>query len=159
MSVAHHVNRLVGVEVGLAIQRSQSKKTLLGILIAALPHKPPRRFGGKQNTDKEGNGPNPLQSPGKTETPFSGTVDLGANDTDADDLSKTPTEVDVAGEVSSERNGTDFRRISNCESLEDTPRNTAENLANEHGGEVLGSLRSQLLIHTKSQADSQQRWR
>ena len=43
------------------------------------------------------------------------------DDSDTNNLAKTPTEIDVRSQVPTKSNGTDFRGVSNCESLENTP--------------------------------------
>jgi hypothetical protein len=52
-------------------------------------------------------------------------------------LAQTPAEVDVCGQVATKSYGTDLRRIRNSQCLEDTPRNTAQNLGDKQSLDVL----------------------
>jgi hypothetical protein len=45
----------------------------------------------------------------------------GLDDSNGNELSKTPAEVDVSGKVSSKSDGADFGGVSDGQSLEDTP--------------------------------------
>jgi hypothetical protein len=44
------------------------------------------------------------------------------------DLTKTPAEIDIGSQVTTKSNGADFGSVGDCESLEDTPRDTTQDL-------------------------------
>jgi hypothetical protein len=52
------------------------------------------------------------------------------NNSNANNLTKTPAEIDIGGEVSTKSNGTDFRGVCDRESLENAPRNATQDLRN-----------------------------
>jgi hypothetical protein len=60
------------------------------------------------------------------------------NHTDTNQLAKTPTEVDVCGQISSQRHGAHLRGIGDGQGLEYTPWNTAKDLRNKQGLYVFG---------------------
>lgn len=62
----------------------------------------------------------------------------GADNSYTNLLAETPAEVDIGGQVATESHRADLGRIGNSESLKDTPRNTAQNLSNEQGLDILG---------------------
>jgi len=61
------------------------------------------------------------------------------DDPNTDDLTKTPAEIDVGGQVTAKSNGANFGGVCDSESLEDTPRNTTQNLRNLQIDHTLGS--------------------
>ena len=57
---------------------------------------------------------------------------------EADELSHNPAEVDVGGEVGPEGDWHDFRSVGGGDGLENSPRKTAKDLADQEHREVLG---------------------
>lgn len=63
--------------------------------------------------------------------PFVGAAEHGSNHADSNQLSQAPAEVDVRRQISAQRDGADFRSICDCQSLEDSPRDTTQDLADK----------------------------
>lgn len=51
--VHHHGDRLVGVKVGLAVERSQTEQGLLRVVDPSLSYEPPGTLGGQQDPDEQ----------------------------------------------------------------------------------------------------------
>jgi hypothetical protein len=137
--VDHHGNSLVGIEIGFALDAGQSKQRLLGIIQATLANQPPGRFGSEGDHDSERQGPDPLKSVGNSVGPLIVTIQHGVDNSNTNLLTDSPAEVDVGGEVTTEGNGADLGCIGDGDGLEDTPRNTAKDLADKQRLDVLGS--------------------
>jgi hypothetical protein len=120
-SVDNHGNRLVGIEVGLPFHRRKTKERLLGLFDAALSHKPPGALRSEEDTGDERDRPHPLQSVGNTVGPLILSAGHSLDDSNGNELSKSPAEVDVGGKISSESYRADFGGVSDGQSLEDTP--------------------------------------
>lgn len=133
----HHRNSFVGVEVSFPVQTGQAKEGAFGILDTSLPHKPPGRLRGHRNANEQRNRPHPLKPVWNPIRPLVIPIEHRLDHSNSDELSKTPAKVDISGEVSAERNRTDLGRISDGESLEDTPWNTTENLGSQQRFNVL----------------------
>lgn len=96
------------------------------------------RLGSQDDTDEDGDGPDPLDGEGDLVSPLGLVVDESTVDTGAYDLADDPAEVDVGGKEWSEAQGHDFGRVRYGHRLEGTPGETEEDVADESGGEVLG---------------------
>lgn len=129
--VHHHGHGLVGVKVGLAVQAGQAEQRPLGLLSLTPANEPPGRFRGKVDGDEEREGPHPLQTVGNTVGPLVVALQHGKDDANANLLAETPAEVDIGGEVASQRNGADFGGISYGDGLEDAPGDTAQDLGDQ----------------------------
>lgn len=84
--VPHHVDGLVHVKIRLSVERRKTEQVLLGLLVAALAHKPPRGFRCEEDANAEGNGPHPLQGIGHAPCPVRRVANLGLDDADANNL-------------------------------------------------------------------------
>jgi hypothetical protein len=62
----------------------------------------------------------------------------GSQYSDTDFLTKTPAEVDICCEITSERDGANFGGVGDANGLEDTPGKTAEDFGGEKHLDVLG---------------------
>jgi len=62
----------------------------------------------------------------------------GSQDCDTDFLTKTPAEVDICCEITSERDGANFGSVGDADGLEDTPGQTTEDFGSEEHLDVLG---------------------
>lgn len=138
VGVDHHGNRLVGVEGFLTVSDSQSLERLLGLVDAALANKPPGRLGGEPDSDYQGNRPHPLQGKGNLVSPLVVACNHASEHARGNELTKDPAEVDVGGEVGSEMSRADLRGIGGGQSLEDTPRDADQDLADQELDQSLG---------------------
>ncbi len=78
----HHGHRLPSVVLCVTrVLRDGLHDRLFGINEASLPCEPPRTLWGKEDTDEDGDGPNPLQGKGNLVRPFGGVVDQRLVDT------------------------------------------------------------------------------
>lgn len=137
--VDHHSNGLVGVEIGFAVETGQSEQGLLGVIQATLADQPPGRFGSKEDHDTERKGPDPLESVGNSVSPLVLAVQHGVDDSDTNLLADSPAEVDIGGEVTTEGDGADLGGVGDGDGLEDTPRDTTEDLGGEQSLYILSS--------------------
>lgn len=137
VGVDHHVDSVVGVEVGIVLG-GQAEKRFLGILDFLLADQPPWRFWSKETSDDDGKGPHPLESEGDFVGPFCLVGQHCSEHTRGDELSHNPTEIDVGGQVTPKRHRHDLGGIAGRECLENTPWDTAENFTNKQGLDVFG---------------------
>lgn len=68
----------------------------------------PRTLWSKGNADDERDRPHPLESIWNAVCPLIGAREHGSNDTDRNELAKTPAAIDVGGEVATQSDGADF---------------------------------------------------
>ena len=78
-----------------------------------------------------------MQRVGNTVGPLIVTTQHGLDDSNADELTQTPTEVDISGEMPTQGHGADLRRVGDGKGLENTPRDTAHNLRSKERLDVL----------------------
>ena len=154
VGVVHHRDLLLGVvDTGVV---GQSKNRSFGVLESAFSGQPPRpeglvldlyglffgeghlRLGGHEDTDEDGDGPDPLDGEGDLVGPFSGVADQSSVDTRADDLSDDPAEVDVGGQERSDLDGHDLGGVRHGHGLEGTPRETEQEVGDEEHGQIDG---------------------
>lgn len=138
VGVDHHGNRLVGVEGFRAVSGSQSLERFLGLVDAALANKPPGRLGSEPDSDHQGNRPHPLEGKGNLVSPLVVAGNHGSEHGGGNELAKDPAEVDIGGEVGSEMGRADLGGIGGGQSLEDTPRDADEDLADQELDQRLG---------------------
>ena len=133
----HHSHGLGGVEFAVASAR-EATEGAFGFLEAAVADEPPGGFGGEENADEERDGPHPLQGEGDAVAPFGGVVEHTSEDAGANELAEDPAEINVGGEVRAESDRGDFSGVGGCDGLEDAPRETTEDLADEQHLDIDG---------------------
>lgn len=107
----HHGNRLIRIEPGRLLVVCQSVQALLGLFIFSTPNEPPRTFRSEENESTEEGRPHQLQVVRQLPGEVVSAAELGLDNSDTDDLTETPAEVDVGGEVLTECHGHDFRGV------------------------------------------------
>jgi hypothetical protein len=118
----HHIHCIIDVEVRVGIGGSKFSKRLLGILQSILAHQPPRRFRGQQDTNRKWYRPDPLDCKRHSIGPVCVPVlEKGAENSLIQQGSYHPADVDVRGQVGSERDWAHFGRVDGGQSLENSP--------------------------------------
>lgn len=148
VGVVHHGNLLLGV-LGTGVV-GQSEDRSLGLLKLALSGEPPRRFRSEEDTDEDGDGPDPLDGKGNLVCPLGVVADQSSVDTGADDLSDNPTQVDVGGKERSDLDRHDLGGVGDSHGLESTPRETKEEVGSEQHLEG----RSELIVSGRNEWSS-----
>ena len=148
MTASTHGQSLIHIEIGFSVQAGKSEQVLPRILHPAFSDEKPRGLGGECDTGDQERQPHPLQSPGKTISPFALIAELGLDNSDSDDLTDTPAEVargvpktsgsagagerrvqsnlysHVGGQVSSKGDRAYFRGVGDGQGLPNTPGNS-----------------------------------
>jgi len=139
VGVDHHGYAILDTEACLfsVLGGGQFAESILGGFDIALSYVPPWRFGSEENTDEEGNGPHPLDSKGDSVRPLVGSLQERSQNSSGNKLPENPAEIDVSSEVGTECDGADFRGIGSRHGLEDSPRNTLQDITDEEGLKVL----------------------
>jgi len=135
--VNHHINGFIGIKVSLAVQASQAKEGCLSIFNSTLSDQPPRTLGSKGYSDEKRDRPHPLESVRNAVCPLIIAVKQRLHNTNTNSLTHSPAEVDVGCKVSAKSDRADFGSVGYGKGLENAPWNTAENLSNQQGLDVL----------------------
>lgn len=128
----------VGIKLETGLGADKLKNSLLGICMTTLTDQPPWRLWGKESSKNDERRPDPLDGEGDTVGPFGVHVEESTEDTGRDQLTNNPAEVDIGREVWSKNDGGNIRSIGQGESLENTPRDTEQDLAGKDHLDVLG---------------------
>lgn len=115
----HHRDGVAGVNPGALFLDPNNRRG--GLFEPAGADQVPGGLWGKVDQDHERDGPDPLDGKGDTEGPFVGARRHSLEHASGDELADDPAEVDVGGEVATERNRRDFARVRNARGLERSP--------------------------------------
>lgn len=129
------LNLGVGVEGNITLC-DECKDGSLGVFISLLANKPPGRLGGKESTEHDERRPSPLESKGDSVGPVTSHCAESSENASTDELTDDPAQVDIGCQVWTEDNGSDVRGIGEGEGLEDTPRETEEDVSGQEDVEV-----------------------
>lgn len=96
------------------------------------------RLGSEEDTDEDGDGPNPLNRERNLVRPLGRVVDQSPVDTGADNLADNPAEVDVGSKERSDLDRHDLGGVRYSHGLEGTPGETEKDVTGEKHLEVDG---------------------
>lgn len=138
VSVDHHLDGLLSLVIRDTTFGSEATDDMLGFVKTTLTNEPPGRLGSQEAADGDGNWPDPLNGEWDLVSPMRIDVDRGAHDARGDNLTKNPATVDPSGEDGTQTGWGDVGGVGGGDGLEDTPRQTLEDLTDKEDGERRG---------------------
>lgn len=146
-SMDHHSHRVLDVLLREVLWVGESPNGGCGVVVAAFTDHPPRTGRTEVDDAEEWDDPDPLEdegeAPGEVGRDDEGGLDDTAGKEDTcrsaglqmtrDTRTYAPAHIDISSEVTTKLDRADFCGVPHSQSLEDAPRDTAEDLAgNEH---------------------------